>query len=856
MDVSVQETPDQVVITECTDKFSIKIVDKLFTNVQSKIFHFLNNDVAFTPTFDLSPIGVRRCEAVLHTPTSGLLGYTSSNSSVTLTQFDISTGSFNIVKRTKITNVYSSDCDGLLKPHIFNDTMYVTSSVCDITERGNLKIFLVRMHGTTVCVMEHPSVLSTLPLMIAPFPRGNFPNGARNENYLLVASKHGLVSKLKYTDDGLTVSVVGAYKLPNPLLAGEGDPVRSRIYFKDTTNTVMELDVMTLNLVTKNVIPNNMIVKACVTSAKHGRITMVVMDTGTGDYRLVNYDVVNMAEIATTDAIPALRDAEGISSFILDDDEVNGYFIRSCSQGKTLVHIYLPDLQVKATYLWDTDFVAVAQNPVISGNYLFYSTSHLAQTTEYLRFDLKTTPNFTTQTALAPFRYIPRVMTLDPSQPNVVYVAMDSVVKQMSISSSSWFEKGREMRFSELDYAPGGVFTSSVIDRQNNLLFLASSNGLVFTVNINEETTMAFKIGMGCAGAALGAFVLMLISLLIARNAYRLRRLKNRESEMERLLEERLLVDDETTSCEPQHSWIIDYSELQIDDRISEGTFGVIFKGRLRGMVVAIKKLKADGDEDAFHQEAKILASLRHPNTVLFMGISLTTNYNFMVTEFCSGGSLEDFIHKKKRLRKPISFKKKVKLLFGVVNGMMYLHNMKNPQNPLESKPLIHRDLKPSNILLDDTRTVAKVCDFGASKILSANATMTGRIGTILYMSPEVLMNQRYTESCDVYSFGIIMHEIFYERVPYSTPQSSINGSNTSSTSSEGSSAEFANLWTLGLQISQGLRPFVPEENSKEFMAYSKHQQHYLRVMQLCWDSVPSNRPTFCDLADVFAKWM
>jgi serine/threonine protein kinase len=98
---------------------------------------------------------------------------------------------------------------------------------------------------------------------------------------------------------------------------------------------------------------------------------------------------------------------------------------------------------------------------------------------------------------------------------------------------------------------------------------------------------------------------------------------------------------------------------------------------------------------DLFEKEIKILRSLRHPNIVLFMGVAITEESRFIITELMLGKSLDALIHggtikidSDYSLHNRISFEKKVELLNDVVKGMIYLHGLE--------PTIVHRDLKPS----------------------------------------------------------------------------------------------------------------------------------------------------------------
>eukprot|EP00011_Vannellida_sp_DIVA3-517-6-12_P001749 CAMPEP_0114619222 /NCGR_PEP_ID=MMETSP0168-20121206/8104_1 /TAXON_ID=95228 ORGANISM="Vannella sp., Strain DIVA3 517/6/12" /NCGR_SAMPLE_ID=MMETSP0168 /ASSEMBLY_ACC=CAM_ASM_000044 /LENGTH=312 /DNA_ID=CAMNT_0001830387 /DNA_START=30 /DNA_END=964 /DNA_ORIENTATION=+ len=151
--------------------------------------------------------------------------------------------------------------------------------------------------------------------------------------------------------------------------------------------------------------------------------------------------------------------------------------------------------------------------------------------------------------------------------------------------------------------------------------------------------------------------------------------------------------------------------------------------------------------------EIKLMSALGHKCVVEFLGVaSPYPNEIYLLTELMSRGSLDAVLEQKKG-NLPVNIR--MRILKDTAKGMMYLH----------SRKIIHRDLKPANLLVSrDWR--CKIADFDTVRP-GMTKTMTV-IGTPVYMAPEVLLNEKYTQSCDVYSFGIVMVEMLTGRKPYS----------------------------------------------------------------------------------------
>ncbi|ELP90339.1 protein kinase, putative, partial [Entamoeba invadens IP1] len=221
---------------------------------------------------------------------------------------------------------------------------------------------------------------------------------------------------------------------------------------------------------------------------------------------------------------------------------------------------------------------------------------------------------------------------------------------------------------------------------------------------------------------------------------------------------------------ETEQTTKLNYRELEEDKKLGEGSFGIVYKGKYRGNVVAIKKMKQlDNNESGlveFEKEVSMLDKFRSEYIIHFYGAVFIESKVCMVTEFAQFGSLQDLIKHQKS--EEIEKKLRLKFLLDGAKGIQYLHE----------NGILHRDIKPDNLLvmsLNITEKVnAKLTDFGSSRnvnMLQTNMTFTKGIGTPVYMAPEILKQQKYKKSADVYSFGITMFEVISWKEPYSKDQ-------------------------------------------------------------------------------------
>ena len=211
-----------------------------------------------------------------------------------------------------------------------------------------------------------------------------------------------------------------------------------------------------------------------------------------------------------------------------------------------------------------------------------------------------------------------------------------------------------------------------------------------------------------------------------------------------------------------ENNFEISLEELEFDEENSEigkGTFGDVLRGTWRGEEVAVKFLKGSMTDSPdsvkqFLDECNILKNLHHPNILLYMGACTIGPQYFVVTEFCDNGNLFEFLHMVRDNK--ISYKDARRIALEIAYGMNYLHGFR--------PPIVHRDLKSMNVLLDRNCTV-KLADFGNTRTFQTQ--MTKQKGTFQWMAPEVIKGSTYSESSDVFSFGIIMNELVTRIPPY-----------------------------------------------------------------------------------------
>jgi hypothetical protein len=257
-------------------------------------------------------------------------------------------------------------------------------------------------------------------------------------------------------------------------------------------------------------------------------------------------------------------------------------------------------------------------------------------------------------------------------------------------------------------------------------------------------------------------------------------------------------------------TWELKTSDFVVDRaaKLGSGAFGQVYRGTCRGKRVAIKELSGTFDGallGAFRSEVQTLAALRHPNLILLMGACFEHGNLAIITEFMERGSVHDLLRDKKVV---VSLKRRMIFAKDAALGMAWLHGA--------TPAILHLDLKTANMLVDDTWT-AKIGDFGLAQ--QKRAVNAGRVGSPVYMAPEMLQNSAFTEKADVFSFGVILWELFTKKEPY-----------------EGQFADVADL--SNAVVNRESRPEMPADMPERLRA----------LIEQCWAQAPSKRPSFAEL--------
>jgi eukaryotic-like serine/threonine-protein kinase len=199
--------------------------------------------------------------------------------------------------------------------------------------------------------------------------------------------------------------------------------------------------------------------------------------------------------------------------------------------------------------------------------------------------------------------------------------------------------------------------------------------------------------------------------------------------------------------------------QYKVLEKLGEGGMGVVYKAedtKLKRMV-ALKFLPAhasasEQDKARFAQEAQSASALNHPNVCTIHDIQEYEGQMFIVMEFVEGKTLRE-------VRETLTSKQAMDIGIQIADGLAAAHE----------KGIIHRDIKPENIMVRKDGIV-QVMDFGLAKLRGSISRLTkegSTVGTAGYMSPEQVQGHDVDHRSDIFSFGVLLYELFTGQLPF-----------------------------------------------------------------------------------------
>lgn len=213
---------------------------------------------------------------------------------------------------------------------------------------------------------------------------------------------------------------------------------------------------------------------------------------------------------------------------------------------------------------------------------------------------------------------------------------------------------------------------------------------------------------------------------------------------------------------------------------IGKGGCGEVYKAELpgsNGKLIAIKKIVQPPkdaaeltEEDSkllnkkmrqIKSEIQIVGQIRHRNLLPLLAHMPRPDCHYLVYEFMKNGSLQDALQGVSEGNRELDWLARHRIAVGIAAGLEYLHIN-------HTQRIIHRDLKPANVLLDDDME-ARIADFGLAKAVPdahTHITTSNVAGTVGYIAPEYHQTLKFTDKCDIYSFGVLLGVLVMGKLP------------------------------------------------------------------------------------------
>jgi TonB family protein len=218
------------------------------------------------------------------------------------------------------------------------------------------------------------------------------------------------------------------------------------------------------------------------------------------------------------------------------------------------------------------------------------------------------------------------------------------------------------------------------------------------------------------------------------------------------------------------------FGQYELMEPIATGGMAEVYRARMRGVegfqkIVAIKRILphlTDNDEflSMFVDEAKLAAQLQHPNIVHIYDLGKVERSYYIAMEFIDGKDLRSILQRLEERKARLPLGLTLFIASRLATALDYAHRKRDLQGKAMS--LVHRDISPQNVLISYDGDI-KLCDFGIAKAASkASHTRAGALkGKLQYMSPEQAWGKDIDNRSDIYSLGLVLHEMLTGRKPF-----------------------------------------------------------------------------------------
>ena len=213
------------------------------------------------------------------------------------------------------------------------------------------------------------------------------------------------------------------------------------------------------------------------------------------------------------------------------------------------------------------------------------------------------------------------------------------------------------------------------------------------------------------------------------------------------------------------------FGRYVVRSRLGQGGMAEVFLAdahphRGEPFPVALKLMRKDAPPEAFADEADLMGMLDHPNLVAMLETGQAFGRMFIAMEFLLGGDLKRLMDAQDTLKRRVPLGTAVHICIEVLRALSYFHQARTRSGrPLE---LVHGDVNPSNIFFSGEADV-KLGDFGVAKARGVDIGPQDGLtaGKLHYLSPEQTQGEPLTPASDLFSLGIVMHELVVGTHPF-----------------------------------------------------------------------------------------